>query len=77
MFGLDSIKKALTGRLLIAFSVVTFASCNYLDIVPPETPDFDDTMKDRDATLGFLYSCYTGIPSIYFDCFCRYYDASD
>ena len=34
MFGLDSIKKALTGRLLIAFSVVTFASCNYLDIVP-------------------------------------------
>lgn len=77
MFGLDSIKKALTGRLLIAFSVVTFASCNYLDIVPPETPDFDDTMKDRDATLGFLYSCYTGIPSIYFDWLCRYYDASD
>lgn len=38
-------------------------SCNYLDVVPPETVDFDDTMKDEDAALDFLYSCYAGVPT--------------
>lgn len=37
-------------------------ACNYLDVVPPAQPDFDDTMKDEEATLSFLYTCYAGIP---------------
>ncbi len=38
------------------------ASCNYLDVIPPAQADFDDTMKDEETTLGFLYSCYAGVP---------------
>lgn len=37
-------------------------SCNYLDVIPPAQPDFEDTMKDEAATLNFLYICYGGIP---------------
>lgn len=45
--------------LLISCSL---ASCNYLDVIPPAQADFDDTMKDESTTLGFLYSCYGGVP---------------
>lgn len=38
------------------------ASCSYLDVVPPAQPDFSDTMKDEEAVLSFLYSCYVGVP---------------
>lgn len=41
-------------------SCCMLASCNYLDVIPPAQADFDDTMKDKNATEGFLYSCYTG-----------------
>lgn len=41
--------------------MIIMVSCNYLDVVPPETADFKDTMKDRQAALGFLYSCYTNV----------------
>ncbi len=37
-------------------------SCNYLDVIPPAQADFEDTMKDQEATLDFLYSCYGAIP---------------
>lgn len=40
----------------------SLASCNYLDVIPPAQPDFDDTMKDEEATMNFLYSCYVGVP---------------
>jgi hypothetical protein len=45
--------------LIIPFYV---ASCNYLDIIPPDQPDFDDVMKDESAVLSFLYTCYSGVP---------------
>lgn len=35
------------------------AACNYLDIIPPGQADFEDTMKDEEATLSFLYACYS------------------
>ena len=35
-------------------------SCNYLDVIPPAQADFKDTMKDEEATLSFLYTCYGG-----------------
>ena len=56
-------KKNIKTMATVAMAAVTLVSCNYLDIVPPATPDFKDTMKDRDATLGFLYSCYAGLRS--------------
>lgn len=37
-------------------------SCNYLDVIPPEQADFDDTMKDQEAVENFLYTCYGYVP---------------
>lgn len=37
-------------------------SCNYLDVVPLETADFEDTMQDESAVLNFLYTCYGYVP---------------
>lgn len=50
-----------TGRILVLASAFGLVSCNYLDVVPPETADIDDTMKDATSTLNFLYSCYSPI----------------
>lgn len=46
--------------LLLSCSLLT--SCNYLDVIPPAQPDFDDTMKDEAATLGFLFTAYGYLP---------------
>lgn len=45
----------------IILPVCCFAACDYLDVVPPETADFGDTMRDKDDAIGFLYSCYASI----------------
>lgn len=37
-------------------------SCNYLDVIPPAQPEYEDTMKDAQAVLSFAYSCYSGVP---------------
>lgn len=37
-------------------------ACGYLDVIPPAQPDYDDTMKDEAATLGFLFTAYSYIP---------------
>lgn len=49
-----------TAQVLIASCCL--ASCNYLDVIPPAQADFKDTMKDQEATLSFLYSCYINVP---------------
>ncbi len=51
-------KKIISRITCILLSVCTFASCNYLDVVPVEQVTAGDTMKDRETALGFLYSCY-------------------
>ncbi len=61
----------------LAILIFFLSSCNYLDIVPPATPDFKDTMKDRDATLGFLYSCYAGVRELSGNWILRYYMSTD
>jgi len=38
--------------------VLSMSACDYLDVIPPETPDIDDTMTDAATTLRFLYTCY-------------------
>ena len=47
---------------ILPVSCCLLASCDYLDVVPPAQPDFDDTMKDEAATLSFLYTCYGYVP---------------
>ena len=34
------------------------ASCEYLDVVPVETPDRDDMLTDPASALRYLYGCY-------------------
>lgn len=50
----------LIGLVFVTF-ISCFASCDYLDVVPPEQPGLKDAMRDHDAALGFLYSCYGGV----------------
>lgn len=38
------------------------SSCDYLDVIPPEQPDFEDTMKDQEAVENFLFTCYGYVP---------------
>lgn len=44
-------------------TVCLCASCDYLDVVPPEQPNLEDATTTEQRALGFLYSCYAGIPS--------------
>lgn len=49
-------------QLCAAFLTISMVvSCDYLEIVPPEQADLGDATKDKEATLGFLYSCYSGV----------------
>lgn len=50
-------KKYILG---LSAGILALSSCDYLDVIPPAQPDFEDTMKDEAATLGFLYSAYSG-----------------
>lgn len=54
-------KNRINKMLLVVCAACSLVSCEYLDVVPPAQPDFEDTMKDQEATLGFLYACYRGI----------------
>lgn len=42
-------------KIALSAGLLAFPSCSYLDVIPPAQPDFDDTMKDEAATLGFLF----------------------
>ncbi len=53
--------KSLCAGLLAVAAV----SCDYLDVVPPETADIPDTMKDKSDAINFLYSCYSTVASNY------------
>lgn len=45
----------------IVLNAAIMAGCDYLDVVPPETPDLDNTMKDKQDALDFLYSTYATV----------------
>ena len=38
------------------FCILAATSCNFLEVVPPETMEIEDTMKDKDRAEAFLYS---------------------
>lgn len=64
---LKSIK--LLGSALLLSSGVLMTSCDFLEIVPPEQPGMDDTVKNPNETEDFLYSCYANVnnPIQYFE----------
>lgn len=45
--------------VMIPLGILT--SCDYLDVVPPEQPTFEDTMKDKSEVVNFITSCYGGV----------------
>ena len=47
-------------KVVLPASLLAMSACNYLDVIPPAQPDFDDTMQDEASTLSFLYSAYSG-----------------
>ncbi len=51
--------KILTILAAISISV---SSCDFLDIVPDDTPGLADAFKNEQTSEGFLYSCYSYIP---------------
>ena len=40
---------------------IAMASCDYLDVVPPEQATLPDTMKDREDAVNFINSCYVAV----------------
>lgn len=69
--------KKISHFLWMVLLLIIMVSCNYLDVVPPETADFKDTMKDRSAALGFLGSCYNGIHSLFYFHPAQYFGSAD
>ncbi|MGL4293335.1 MAG: RagB/SusD family nutrient uptake outer membrane protein, partial [Bacteroidales bacterium] len=47
--------------LSVLFTVAGLPGCSYLDVVPPETEDIKDMMKNEEAVLAFVYSCYSNL----------------
>ena len=55
------IVKHIASVLFLALCMLV--SCDYLDVVPPEQPSAEDTMKDRANALGFINTCYVAVES--------------
>ena len=50
-------------KLILAISTIfCLSGCNYLDIVPDDTPLLEDAFKNEQTAEGFMYSCYAQIP---------------
>lgn len=51
-------------KIIILSSLLIFlVSCNFLDIVPADTPVLEDAFKDEKAADRFMYTCYSQIPN--------------
>lgn len=51
-------------KIIIILSIVfCFSACDYLDIVPDDTPVLEDAFKNEQTAEGFMYSCYAQIPN--------------
>lgn len=47
--------------MMVALPTMLLASCDYLDVLPPETVGPEDTMKDQNAVRDFLASAYAPV----------------
>lgn len=52
--------KTIFNLIKVAIPAFCLVSCNYLDVVPPETEDLPDIVKDEPACLRFALSNYEG-----------------
>ena len=48
--------------LLISAVFIFVSSCNFLDIVPDDTPRLEDAFRNELTAEGFLFTCYSYIP---------------
>lgn len=53
--------KKILVYLILTLSI-SVSSCNYLDIVPDDTPTLDDAFKNESTAENFIFSCYSFIP---------------
>ncbi|MDR0938526.1 MAG: RagB/SusD family nutrient uptake outer membrane protein [Mediterranea sp.] len=49
----------ITKILSALFIGLSLTACNFLDIVPDDTPTLGDAFKNENTTEGFLYTCYS------------------
>lgn len=55
-------KRNILNRTVLGIvAAFSFTSCDYLDIVPVEQATIEDASKRPEQTLGYLYSCYSGL----------------
>ncbi|MCT4602333.1 MAG: RagB/SusD family nutrient uptake outer membrane protein [Marinifilum sp.] len=54
--------KRYKNTILLLFLALSIASCDYLDIVPDDTPSLDDAFKRPAEAQNFLYSLYSFMP---------------
>lgn len=54
--------KKINQLLIVLCALAQFPSCNYLDVVPDERAQEEDTYKTPGDVKGFLYSCYGYLP---------------
>lgn len=46
-------------KIFILFAAFSMASCDFLDIVPDDTPALSDAFKNENTLEAFLYTCYS------------------
>lgn len=52
-------------KIFVAFTLlISFGSCNYLDIVPDNVATIDYSFRNRTAALKYLYTCYSYRPQL-------------
>jgi len=63
---LNTLKNRFLQLSLVTTIAMSSVSCgDYLDVVPPEQASLPDATKSYDASIKFLYSCYSTIYSPY------------
>lgn len=56
---------------ILSILILCLSGCNFLEVVPPETMEIEDTMKDKTRAEAFLYTCYEGVTELYQQKFLR------
>lgn len=59
---MKKMKKTVYILISVCVSLMTFSSCNYLDIVPDEAADVNDVYADRYTAIHALANLYGGMP---------------
>lgn len=54
--------KKINRLLIVASLLLSFSSCDFLDIVPDEKEKAEDAFEDLNAAQRYLYSCYAYLP---------------